>query len=175
MIRKLITITIFSALLSASSLKLPAAFTSNFEQSITTPSKKTINYSGNVMFSSSTLLKWSYVAPAKKEVCTDSKIVLVVDHALEQISAFKISKGLNLPMVIKSAKNIRNNQFIASYDKRKYNITSNKNGQLLKISYIDELDNSVNINFISTKYLNKPINGSKLKCNYPSSYDIIEG
>ncbi len=160
---------------NASSLQLPTAFTSLFSQTITTPSKKTIQYNGVVNYNSPSLLKWSYISPTKKEVCTDSKIVLVVDHHLEQVSMFKITKGFNLPAVIKSAKSVGKNEFIASHDNQKFHIRTVNNRQLSQISYIDELDNKVEVNFNNTKYLQSPISNTKLKCNYPSTYDIIEG
>lgn len=165
----------FMALANASELQLPISFTSKFSQTITTPSKKTIIYNGSVNYNSPSLLKWSYSSPTKKEVCTDSKLVLVVDHHLEQVSMFKITKGFNLPAVIKSAKAVGKGEFVAQHDNKKFNIRTINNNQLSQISYVDELDNKVVVNFNNTKYLKSPISSNKLKCNYPSNYDIIEG
>lgn len=164
-----------ATLASATPLALPIAFTSMFNQTITTPSKKTIQYGGSVNYNSPSLLKWSYSSPTKKEVCTDSKIVLVVDHHLEQVSMFKVEKGFNLPAVIKSAKVVGKDKYLASYNNQKFHILTSNGNQLSQISYVDELDNSITINFSNTKYLNAPINKTILKCNYPSNYDIIEG
>jgi len=171
----LLTLLGFMTISNAIALELPISFTSKFSQTITTPSKKTIIYNGDVSYNSPSLLKWSYSSPTKKEVCTDSKLVLVVDHHLEQVSMFKITKGFNLPAVIKSAKSVGNGEFVAQHDNKKFYIRTISNNQLSQISYIDELDNKVVVNFNNIKYLKTPINSSKLKCNYPSTYDIIEG
>jgi len=87
----------------AQSIMLPDNFQANFTQKITNPKKKVINYSGNVRFSSKTLLKWVYVKPTKKEVCTNGKELTVVDHDLEQVSNYLIDKGFNLIKIVKDA------------------------------------------------------------------------
>jgi len=88
----------------SASITLPENFQAKFTQKITNPKKKVINYSGKVSFSDKVLLKWEYVKPTKKEVCTNGHDLRVVDHDLEQVSNYRINKGFDLSKILKKAK-----------------------------------------------------------------------
>jgi outer membrane lipoprotein carrier protein len=111
-----------SVIVFANPIVLPENFTANFTQMITNPKKKVINYSGKVRFSDKTLLKWEYLEPTKKEVCTNGLELLVVDHDLEQVSNYLINKGFNLTEVLKKAKLHSENIYVAEYQGKKYTI-----------------------------------------------------
>jgi len=154
---------------------MPTAFESQFVQEIVSSSKKKITYTGKVQYSKNSLLKWQYTSPTKKEVCTDGKDLVIVDHDLEQISLYTINKGFNLPAVLASAKKQTNGNFVAVYQKKSYYISLDVKGELASISYNDDLDNQVSIRFNGMRYVNTPFSNSTMKCLFPQTYDIIRG
>jgi len=114
----LISIALFFTFLNAEELKMPIAFESQFVQEIISPSKKKIRYTGKVQYSKSSLLKWQYISPTKKEVCTDGKELVIVDHDLEQISFYTIDKGFDLSAVLENAKKTKEWQLYGSLPKK---------------------------------------------------------
>ena len=154
---------------------LPDNFHANFMQKITNPKKKVIKYSGEVAFSNKDNFKWSYLKPTKKEVCTNGKELLVVDHDLEQVSSYFLNKGVNITAILKEAKLHHENVYVAKYENRQYTIKVSKKQKLHSIAYFDDLDNKVQILFTKMHYGKGKINSSKMLCNYPKYYDKIEG
>jgi len=142
---------------------------------ITNPKKKVINYSGKVYFSEASKLKWEYQKPTKKEVCTNGLELLVVDHDLEQVSKYNISKGFNLSEILKKAKYHSKKLYLADYDGKKYTIQVDKNNRLQAVAYFDDLDNKVQIAFRKVKYGKGKLSSKKMTCSYPKSYDMIRG
>ena len=184
-------ITLSALLLSLNAnIMLPSSFKTNFEQSITNDKGKIINYKGLVFFQDSTesiaddlgieqsytrtLFKWNYTSPTKKEVCTDGIQLTVVDHDLEQVSNYLVDEGINLKAVLSVAKKISTKDYKALYKDTEYLITLDKNNQLHKIIYTDNLDNSVKIIFSNIQY-NSKLKRTLLECNTPKDYDIIKG
>ena len=159
----------------ANSIVLPENFQAKFTQKITNPKNKVINYSGKVLFSHKTLLKWEYLKPTKKEVCTNGRELLVVDHDLEQVSNYYINKGFNFTKILQNAKLHSPNIYVALYEGKQYTIQTDKRNRLRSVAYFDDLDNKVQIVFKNVRYGNKKISSNKMKCNYPKDYDIIRG
>ncbi len=158
-----------------SSIELPGNFEANFEQKITNTKNRVIKYEGKVRFSDKKLFKWSYTSPTKKEVCSNGVELLVVDHDLEQVSAYYITKGLNISEVLNKAKLHSKNIYVAEYEGKKYTIQLDGSGKLHSIAYYDELDNKVQIVFLKMKYGKGKLSSEKMKCNYPNVYDVIRG
>jgi outer membrane lipoprotein carrier protein len=173
--RLLLVVLLAVSTLFGATITLPENFQADFTQKITNAKKKSINYSGKVRFSNKTLLKWEYLEPTKKEVCTNGTELLVVDHDLEQVSRYLMDKGLDLPAILKSAKPHRKSVYIAKYRDRYYTIQVNNRQELSRIAYKDDLDNNVLIIFSKMKYGKKAIPAVQMKCNYPESYDRIGG
>lgn len=175
MIKKIFFIAIaLGVVLSAKdSITLPTSFKANFKQTITSDSKKQIKYSGKLAFSKPNHFKWSYTSPTQKEVCTDGTELLVVDHDLEQVSAYFIDNNFDLIEILKKAKRYDKQRFVAKHKDTNYTMGVNKKGQLYSVVYKDDLDNSVVIVFSKIRYSNKKIKSSSLKCNYPANYDQI--
>lgn len=171
---KLLGVILLSSLLF-SDIKLPDNFSADFTQMITNTKKKVINYSGKVRFSESRLFKWSYLEPTKKEVCTDGMELLVVDHDLEQVSAYYIAKGLDIAKVLKKAKLHSKNIYVAAFDGKQYTIQLDNAEKLHSIAYFDELDNKVQIVFKSMHYGKGILSEKEMKCHYPVEYDMIRG
>jgi outer membrane lipoprotein carrier protein len=158
-----------------SQIDLPDNFKSDFTQMITNTKKNVITYTGKVHFSDVKNFKWSYLTPTKKEVCTNGLELLVVDHDLEQVSAYFIAKGLDISKVLTQAVLHKNNIYLADYQGKRYTIQLGKNNQLHSIAYFDELDNKVQIIFKNMKYAKGKLKSNEMICNYPVEYDLIRG
>ncbi len=169
-------ITIFTFSLSAGAITLPEHFRAAFIQTVTNPKNKTIHYSGRVAYSSrNNLLKWSYLEPTQKEVCTDGKEVLVVDHDLEQTSAYRIDKGFDLTQILKEAKPYKKDIYVTEYAGKRYTVKVDGKGRLQSVAYYDDLDNKVQILFKRMQYGKGLLPASEMKCDYPADYDVIRG
>jgi len=174
MYKIIMTLLVFSfTTLWGSDIKLPVSFSGGFEQTVTSEKKKKITYSGSIKYSSPKSFKWVYTHPTKKEVCTNGEEILVVDHELEQISAFVIDEGLDLAAILKNAKLHKQGVYVAKFQDKSYTIQINAKGELARVVYKDDLDNIVLIIFKNLLYSDKPISSSKLQCNYPANYDEI--
>ncbi len=171
----LISFLMLGSFLSAE-IKLPQNFKTDFNQTITNEKGKVIAYEGKVLFINANLglFKWSYTAPTQKEVCTDGITVTVVDHDLEQVSYYRIDKGINLQEILKVAIEISSQAYTATYKEVEYLIALDEEEQLKEISYVDNLDNKVKIVFTNMKYASS-ISENVLECNAPQDYDIIKG
>jgi len=166
---------LFFIWLHAGEIILPESFSARFEQTVTNPSQKVIRYSGRVLFSRENRLKWFYLEPSRKEVCTDGKEVLVVDHDLEQVSAYRIGKGFDLAQILHRAKLYRKQVYMTEFEGRTYTIKLDGKGALQSIAFYDNLDNKVQILFLKMRYSAQTVPSEKMQCNYPAAYDVIRG
>ena len=178
-------------LIANSSILLPTTFETEFKQTITNDKDKVIIYDGTVKFKNdkqtiinekgdsyeikSSLFRWDYKNPTKKEVCTDGVQLIVVDHDLEQVSRYIIDEGINLEEILKVAEKISTHDYKATYKDVEYLITLDERDWLKKIFYVDNLGNRVKIEFNQMLYDTTNFENSTLECIAPSDYDIIEG
>lgn len=160
--------------LFASAIKMPNGMMANFLQKVTNQQKKVLKYSGKILIWKNKI-KWTYTKPSKKEVCSDGKRLIVVDHDLEQVGFYKMNKSFNLQQIIKNAKHHKDNIYVARYQKKNYTIAIDKRGLISQIAYHDDMDNVVNIHFNNIKILKKAPSSNSLMCQYPSSYDLLGG
>ena len=166
----------FAALIGyGKGISLPSGMEAEFLQKVTNPQKKVIQYSGKVLMDSGSRFKWSYLKPTRKEVCSDGKRVIVVDHDLEQVSFYRMDKGFDLGAVLKRAKHYRDNLYTARYQGRTYTLAVDKKGRIEQIAYRDDMDNVVNIHLKRIKSLSRPPSASRMRCPYPREYDLIGG
>lgn len=172
---RLLSLLLLASSLLSANIGLPENFQADFIQKITNTKQKVITYSGEVRFSNGSLFKWSYKEPTKKEVCTDGKELLVVDHDLEQVSAYLVSDGIDIAKILQKAKPYRENVYVAEYDGKQYTIQVDTQQKLHSIAYYDDLDNKVQIIFQHMKYGKGNLPSQSMKCNYPRSYDRIQG
>ena len=156
-------------------IALPDNFSAKFQQMITNTKKKVIHYNGKVRFSDARYFKWSYLEPTKKEVCTDGLELIVVDHDLEQVSAYYVSKGLDITKILANAKLHKDHIYVAEYNNKKYTIQLDNTQKLHSIAYYDDLDNKVQIVFDKIKYGKGKLSKKSMQCNYPVDYDMIRG
>lgn len=174
---KLVLLVLIMSITVFAQIHVPENFQAEFVQTITNPKKKVITYSGKVYFSNKNRLKWEYLSPTKKEVCTDGVEVLVVDHDLEQVSNYLINKGFDLAEILKKAAPYKDKKsvFITKYEGKEYTIQVDAKGQLARVAYYDDLDNTVLIVFKHMKYGKGDLPLGYIRCNYPRDYDLIEG
>jgi len=161
--------------LAFSNLALPDNFKADFEQRITNTKKRVIQYEGSVLFSDHTFFKWTYVSPTKKEVCTDGSELLVVDHDLEQVSFYYITKGLDIAKIVEESREHSKNIYVAVYEGKTYTLKVDSAKRLHSMAYYDALDNKVQIIFKNIKYGKGKLASEKMQCNYPDDYDRIRG
>lgn len=157
------------------SIGLPDNFKSDFKQMVSNAKGKKITYTGKVYFSNKKLFKWVYLKPTKKEVCTNSRELIVVDHDLEQVSTFYVERGLNVGKILKKAKHYKKHIYLANFNDKKYTIKIDAAGKLQSIAYYDNMDNKVQILFKQMKYGKGELSQEELQCRYPKMYDMIKG
>jgi outer membrane lipoprotein carrier protein len=172
---RLLSLLLLASSLLSASIELPENFQADFVQKITNTKNKVITYRGKVRFSDETLFKWSYKEPTKKEVCSNGLELLVVDHDLEQVSAYRITNGIDIAKILKKAKSYSKNIYVAEYENKKYTIQVDTKQKLHSIAYFDDLDNKVQIVFKHMKYGKGNLPTQSMKCNYPKNYDMIQG
>lgn len=173
--RYLIGTMLILSMIVSGEIKLPVSFSADFIQKVTDKSNQAIRYSGKIYMNAPDTLKWVYIKPSKKEVCSDGAIVTVVEHDLEQVSFYRLDKSFNIYKLLSNAKHYKDNIYLASYKGKQYTIALDDKKRVEQIAYRDDMDNIVNIHFYNIKYSNTPINSSKLECPYPKNYDIVEG
>jgi len=143
-------------------------FKANFIQTITTPQKKKIVYSGKISLKNN-VFKWEYKKPTKKDVCMNNKGILIVDHDLEQVTFKSIGRKFDMLSILRNAKPYKKNAYTTKIQDTQYTIQMYKN-KLKYIIFKDDVDNLIIINF---KNLSEK-NVKQGKCNYPKHYDFIE-
>ena len=173
--KKMLFLAVLFTVLQAGGISLPEHFEAAFSQTVTNPKNKVIRYSGEVRFSNGRHLKWLYLKPTRKEVCTDGKEVLVVDHDLEQVSAYRIEKGFDLAHIVQQAVPYKPSIYVTTYNGRQYTIAVDKKGRLQSVAYYDDLDNKVQILFSRMHYGKAYLPKKQMQCNYPANYDVIRG
>jgi len=172
---KIVVAFLISVWLYSSDINLPVSFSSNFKQIVTNPKNKVINYNGKVRFVYPSIMKWEYLSPTQKEVCSNGEDITVVDHDLEQVSFYYLNKKFDVAKVLSRAKHYKDNIYIAKYQDKDYTIALDKNGRLQSMAYYDDMDNKVQILFIKIKYNKKLFNSKSMQCSFPKYYDIIRG
>ena len=172
---KLLSLLLLAISTLSANIELPENFQADFTQKITNTKAKVITYNGKVRFSNETLFKWSYKEPTQKEVCTDGMELLVVDHDLEQVSAYRITQGIDIAKILEKAKLHSKNIYVAAYENKQYTIQVDNKQKLHSIAYFDDLDNKVQIVFKHMKYGKGNLPTPSMKCNYPKNYDMIQG
>jgi len=172
---KVILVFLINFGLYGSDINLPVSFSSSFKQIVTNPKNKVINYSGKVKFVYPSIMKWEYISPTQKEVCSNGEDITVVDHDLEQVSFYYLNKKFDVAKVLSKAKHYKNNIYIAKYQDKDYTIALDKNGRLQSMAYYDDMDNKVQIVFTKVRYKKKPLNSKVMQCKFPKDYDMIRG
>ena len=170
--RVFFTICFFAlSFLNANDIKNLDSFFGNFKQTITSDSKSVIEYSGKVFIKKSGKILWQYETPIKKNVYIDNTMAIVDEPELEQAIFTKLDNEINIIKLLNEAKKIDNENYVSTINGIKYSIKVQDN-KISKITYKDELDNLVNINFLNIVQ-NGDIADEIFKFIIPSHYDVI--
>jgi outer membrane lipoprotein carrier protein len=159
-LRKFILLIILCLNLSA--LNLPKNFAANFTQYIYQNDKK-LTYKGIIILNNNQIY-WKYTYPTLKEIWIKDK-VYIYEPDLIQVTISKKPK-LNLFKILKNAKKIDNNKYMALADNKEIYFIYDKT--LKKAYYKDDIGNSIEIYF---KKLDKNISVPPL--NFPKDIDFI--
>jgi outer membrane lipoprotein carrier protein len=134
----------------------------NFIQKVTNSSNKTITYKGKIYIRQPNQMLWIYTTPIIKNVYMIGQQIIMVEPELEQAIFTSLSKEINLIELINNPSKVD----------KKYKLGYNKDGVIKSISYKDEVDNNILIEFINIK-VNEYIKNSIFFTNIPDDYDII--
>lgn len=149
------------------------SFEANFTQTIVNDKNSTLTYKGHVLATKPQLALWQYSTPVEKSIYITHTQAVIIEPEIEQVYIQNIKSSFDFFNVIKHAKKVSNNTYIAKFQETEYTIII-KNNKLFSISYLDELENKVHILFtkqIQNKYIDKKI----FTPDIPLDYDIIRG
>jgi len=165
-------IVLFSNLSALDNLDKIKTFQANFTQTVTNESNKTISYEGKVFIKNNNRVLWKYITPIEKNVFLLNDIVIIDEPELEQVIYTKLKEELNILKILKDSKKLSKNTYESFFYNRKYEIIVDNN-KIKKVSYKDELDNSIVISF-SNVVQNSNIPKDLFRFIPPSYYDIIK-
>ncbi len=146
---------------------------SNFKQSITNDQNAKIVYNGKIYATQkSNQALWEYNSPIIKKIYYKGGKLVIIEPELEQVIYAKLDKVPNILKLLQSAKKISDSDFKTHFNGIDYYIAMN-GGKIDKISYTDEIQNKVVIQFSDEK-VNHLIENSKFSVTIPPDYDILK-
>jgi len=146
-------------------------FEANFTQNIVDDKNKTITYKGYVKAAKPQYALWQYKSPVNKQVYILPHKIIVVEPELEQAIIKRLGNNFDFFSLMKNATKIDKQHYIANFREKKYLLTMDKD-RLISISYKDEFDNSINIEFTNEK-IDKKIEKKSFIPKIPKDYDLI--
>ena len=146
-------------------------FKANFTQTIKSAEEKNIEYNGEVFIKNTGNILWKYKTPIQKNVYVNNSYVIIDEPQLEQAIITSLQDDINLIEILKKAKKVDENKYLANIENTDYEIFV-KNSNIEKITYKDKLENFVAINFLDVVN-NSKIDDEIFKFAAPDYYDII--
>jgi outer membrane lipoprotein carrier protein len=156
-----------------SGIKSFSTFSADFKQTIINKFNNSIKYEGEMRIKKPSFGLWIYKYPVTKRIFINRQNVVIDEPDLEQAIITKIDKNINFLKIFENAKLQKKNTYIANFNDKEYKIITDKKEIIKTISYKDELDNSVVIEFFNIK-INRDIKNSIFIFAIPKSYDIIK-
>ena len=147
------------------------SFEADFRQKIVDDKDKEILYYGHIMAAKPQYALWKYTKPINKSVYILENKAIIVEPELEQAIIKKIGNNFNFFELINNAKKISDNKYLARYNNTTF-IIQTKKGTITSISYKDEFENRVTIDF-TNQIENKKIEKSEFNPIIPDEYDLI--
>ncbi len=148
------------------------SFSADFNQTIVDEHNKTITYTGSMISKRPNSALWKYETPIQKALYIYGNVVTIVEPDMEQAIIKKMDKNIDIFQIIHNAKKIDSEHFEADYNDQKFLLIFKKE-LLASISYSDELDNKVTINFSQQKN-NIEINDTIFRAVIPDDFDIVK-
>jgi outer membrane lipoprotein carrier protein len=148
------------------------SFEADFKQNIVDDKNKAIIYYGHVKATKPQFALWTYTKPINKKVYLLEDKAVIIEPELEQAIIKKIGGNFDFFRLIKQAKKIKNDEYLAHYNNTTFFIKT-KNNSIESISYKDEFENKVIIDF-TNQIINKKIDEKEFAPNIPGDYDVIK-
>lgn len=146
-------------------------FSAHFVQTVEDEKKSVIKYSGDIKAKRPNMAMWNYVSPVKKEIYIKDQDLVIIEPEIEQVILKKVGNTIAFFEMLKNAKKIDNDTYKAKYEK--LNITIHlKNNKIDSITYLDELENHVKIQF-TNQLENQKIEDQVFKAKIPADYDVV--
>lgn len=147
------------------------SFEADFIQNITDEKNKTLKYNGHIIAKKPQQAVWNYTKPVPKKVYISKYSVVIVEPEIEQAIIKRLKSNFDFFNIIKNAKKISKNEYIATHNKTDFKIVTN--GKLLEsISYKDEFDNKIIITFKNQKH-NIKLDKMLFIPDIPIEFDVI--
>jgi len=157
--------------LSFANIEAINSFEADFKQDVTNDKGNVLSYSGHIKAIKPQNALWSYQTPIKKEIYVTAYKVVIVEPEIEQAIVKVIQNDFDFFSMIKNAKEIKKDVYIATFKESKFTIKLNRK-KIESIAYIDEFENHVLITF--TKQIqNRDIDANTFQVSIPMGYDII--
>ncbi len=171
--RNLLLVLLFASnIFGATKLEDLKSLKANFIQTIISQSNKTIEYKGELFIKNSGKVLWKYQTPIIKNVYVINNVVIVDEPELEQVIYTTLEKNIDMLKLLKEAKKIDKNKYLATLYEVEYLIQMNEN-KISSLSYKDELENKIVITFLKSEE-NIEIKDEIFQFLPPKYYDIIE-
>ena len=158
--------------IAAASINDIIFFEANFQQNITDDKGKVLSYIGILKAAKPQSALWTYLKPVKKEIYIADAKVVIIEPELEQVIIKRIDENFDFFSIIKNAKKINKNIYLAKFQNSEFLITES-NSKIESIAYKDELDNSVEILF-TNQIQNVEISKKVFIPTIPQDFDIIQ-
>ena len=149
-------------------------FQADFIQKVTDDKGKELIYKGHIQAAQPQFALWSYTSPVEKNIYISMNQLTIVEPELEQVIVRHIASEFNFFKMIRKAKKIDAMHASTTINNTTYTIISTKEQLLHAITYKDELDNTITIEFFNES-INKSVDPKVFIPKYPPDYDLIRG
>ncbi len=146
-------------------------FKADFIQTVTDEKNKVLTYNGNIVASKPQNAKWEYTSPITKDVYINQSTVTIIEPEIEQVIIRKIESNFDFFKMIKNAKKMKKNIYMAKFENSTFIIVTKKE-RIQSISYLDEFENTVKISFKNQEQ-NKEIDSGVFIPKIPNGFDVI--
>ncbi|WP_281951018.1 LolA-like outer membrane lipoprotein chaperone [Nitrosophilus kaiyonis] len=147
------------------------SFKSSFLQTVKS-NNKIVKYKGELYFKKPAKILWKYKEPIIKSIYIINDQVVIIEPEIEQVTISHFSETKNIIDILKNAKKVKENLYIAIYKDQNFKIFLDNNQNLKKIIFKDELDNNIEIVFLNPKK-NIDIEDKIFEYKINPEYDVI--
>jgi len=147
-------------------------FEADFQQNITDDKGKVLSYRGHIKAMKPQYALWSYKVPVLKDIYIEPRKLTIIEPELEQVIIKHINSDFDFFSMIEHAKKIDNNTYTANFKETQFKIRISDSKKIESISYKDEFENDVKIEF-KKQIQNRKIDKNEFLPIIPFEYDII--
>jgi len=171
-LKYILLLFILKSLVSANDLNI-SSFEADFLQVVTNEKNNKLEYSGHINALKPQYALWKYMKPSKKSIFIHENQVTILEPEIEQAIVKKINGDFDFFNIIQNATKVNKNIYKTKFQNIEYQIKL-EDKKIVSISYHDELENSIIINF-SNQLQNQEIDKKIFIPVIPQDFDIIEG